>query len=146
MFQGIRRRVVVPLALAGVAAGVAASGFGAADAATVRHTLRLTAVQISDVMVRGVDVATDRDMQHGKVTGYDVTSCRIHLSTRTATCQVAVARAGGMIVGRARINLATGAGHGVITGGTGTFSGARGTISTRATGPATTRVTLVYHS
>jgi hypothetical protein len=75
-----------------------------------------------------------------------VTSCRIHLTTRVADCQAAIARAGGMIFGHAKVDLATGAGHGVITGGTGKFKGVRGTIVTQASSPTSTKVTLVYHS
>jgi hypothetical protein len=147
MIHSFRSRALVSVALAGTAvSAVVAAGLGPADAAPAGHTLRLDTMQITDVMVHGVDVATDQDRQHGTVTGYDVTSCQINVHTHVANCEAAVARAGGMLFGHARINLSTGSGHGVITGGTGQFHGVSGTITVRAAGPDAAKIKLVYHS
>lgn len=139
--------VALGLAAAGTAAAATALA-GTASAATTpaTHTLRLTAVQLSDVVVKDVDVATDQDLQQGQVTGYDVTSCAIDLRAHASTCQAAVARADGMIFGRARVDLTTGRGHGKITGGRGAYAGARGTITIRATGPDSTDIVLAYRT
>jgi hypothetical protein len=135
-------------AVLGTAAVVAgAAGVSAAPAAPTTHTLRLTTAQIKDVIVKGVDVATDSDMQKGKTTGYDVTSCVIDSNTHKASCTVAVARSKGLIVGRAVVNVLTGKGSGKVTGGTRSFKGARGTITVAPGSSAnTSKITLRYHN
>jgi hypothetical protein len=142
----IRRfgRVVVVLAGAGaLAAG--ALGASGASAGSASHTLKMSSLQIKDVMVNGVDVAADRDVQGGKTTGFDATSCLINPKTFTATCDVALARADGMLYGHAVINVQTGKGSGTVTGGTRAYKGSTGTISVApGPNPNSPQITIVY--
>jgi hypothetical protein len=125
---------------AALAAGAAMLGSGTAiafaagpaPAAAPMHTFTIVNHQLQDAMVNGVDVATDKDLQHGAVTGYDVTACRVDITTHIARCDVALARAGGVLIGRARVNLDTGHGSGTVTGGTRQFQGATGTFAIAA--------------
>ena len=112
-----------------------------ASAHATRHTLTMTSKQLQDRIVGGVDVATDKDIQHGAVTGYDVTSCRIDTRTHLAHCDVAVARSNGVLLGRVSVHLNTGRGNGTVLGGTRAFHGATGTISV-----ALPRVTIVWNN
>lgn len=134
-------------AIAAAGAVTAATvGAGAASASTGTHTLRMTASQIKDVVINNVDIATDRDVQNGKTTGYDVTSCVMNFQTHTATCDVAVARRAGLLYGHITVNVSTGKGSGKVTGGTRGFKGATGTISSAAgSSPSAINVTIVYH-
>jgi len=114
-------------ALAVAAVGLGLDGPAAAHAVT--HTMTFKTHQITDRIVHDVDVATDKNVAHGSVVGYDVTSCRVNVQTHIARCQVALARAGGLMYSRAHVNVVTNRGGGTVTGGTGRFAGASGTIS-----------------
>lgn len=130
-----------------VTATVAGVGVAAAASApaTTTHTMRFESSQIKDVIVNEKDVATDKNTQNGKTVGYDVTTCNINITTHVATCVIALARAGGLMYGRAKINLDTGKGTGTVTGGTGSFHGATGTM-TASSGSSqnSTEVTIKY--
>jgi ABC-type phosphate transport system substrate-binding protein len=136
-------RGLTVLALATAAGG--AVGITQASATTSTHTLRLTTQQIEDVNSNTADVAADKDQQQGNTTGYDVTSCRIDFSTHIANCDVAVARAVGLIYAHVKVNVDTGKGSGTVIGGTRHFHGATGTV-TAAPGSSqgTTQVTIRY--
>ena len=131
---------VVGAAATLAATAVALSAQGPAGAQAPTHTLTFTSVQLQDRIVHDVDVATDKDLQHGTVTGYDVTSCRVNVTTHIARCDVAIARAAGLLYAHAAINLNSGDGSGVVTGGTRRFAGATGTV-TVSSGP-NPRVTI----
>lgn len=74
-------------------------------------------------------MATDKNLQNGKVVGYDVTSCAINIHTHIARCDVALARAAGLMYLHAHVNVDTGQGGGTVTGGTRRFAGATGSIT-----------------
>lgn len=136
-----------PKQLAVLAAGIAALGgtaivlaeAGAASAAPPTHTFTVSTRQLQDKIVNGVDIATDKDAQRGSVTGYDVTACRVDVASHIARCDVALARAGGLLFGHARINVVTGHGAGAVTGGTRHYQGASGVITI-----ASPRVTVTW--
>jgi hypothetical protein len=122
--------------LAGAAAlATAAVGLGLdgpASAHAVTHTMSFRTPQIQDRMINDVDIATDKNVQHGTVVGYDVTSCHVDIHTHIARCAVALARAGGLMYARVHVNVDTGQGGGVVTGGTGHFAGASGSVTVAA--------------
>lgn len=140
MNTNTQRLVALGAGAVALAGGTAiAFAAGAASAAAPTHTLTLVTHQLQDTMVKGVDVATDKDLQHGAVTGYDVTSCRVDIVSHIARCDVAIARSGGVLIGRAHVNVETGIGGGTVTGGTRQFHGATGTITI-----ASPRVTIAW--
>jgi hypothetical protein len=102
---------------------------GAASAHTTTHTLSFRSHQIADRIINDTDLAASKELQNGNVTGYDLTRCKVDVVTHRAHCDVAIARAAGMLFGRAHVNVDTGKGSGTVTGGTGRFAGATGTIT-----------------
>ena len=141
MKSNTQRLVALATGVAALAGGTAISLVcaGAAAAHGSTHTFSIVNRPIADKMVNGVDIATDKDLQHGDVTGYDVTSCRVDIVSHIARCDVALARAGGLLIGHARVNVDTSNGTGTITGGTRQFQGATGTMV--VAGP---RVTITW--
>ena len=119
------------LVAAGAALATAALGLGldaAASAHTTTHTLTFRSHQIADRIVNDTDLAASKEVQHGSVTGYDLTRCKVDVQTHIARCDVAIERVPGMLFGRAHVNVLTGKGSGTVTGGTHRFAGAMGTI------------------
>ena len=114
-------------ALASAALGVGLDGPAAAHAAI--HTMTFRTPQIQDRQINDTDVATDKNVHNGTVVGYDVTSCRVDVTTHIARCDVALARAAGLMYARAHVNVVTGQGGGTVTGGTRHFDGASGTVT-----------------
>jgi hypothetical protein len=137
---------------AGVTAVAGAAGVSAAVASTggtsaTSHTMRFVANQLQDVMSHQKDVATDKNATNGNTVGYDVTSCAVDIHTHVATCTVAVARAKGILYGRAKVNVDTGRGSGTVTGGLGGFKGATGSV-TISPGPNqnSNKITINYQA
>ena len=114
-------------ALASAALGLGLDGPASAHAVT--HTMTFRTPQIQDRIINDVDVATDKNVHDGKVVGYDVTSCAVNVSTHIARCDVALARAAGVMYAHAHVNVTTNQGAGTVTGGTRHFAGATGTIT-----------------
>lgn len=86
-------------------------------------------------------IGADKDKQNGTVVGYD--SVRCTFSNPVATCTVAAAYKGGFLYGKftqdAKGNLT-----GKVTGGTGKYQGATGTLSGSAAGKNREKVTVTY--
>jgi hypothetical protein len=132
------------VAVTATVTGISAAAAASSPTATT-HTMRFESSQLQDVMSNDRDVATDKNIQNGKTVGYDVTTCNINITTHVATCVIALARAGGLMYGRAKINLDTGKGTGTVTGGTGSFHGATGTMTASpGSSQNTTTVTIKY--
>lgn len=140
----LARGSAVVIVAAGTIAG--AVGLSAAAPASKTHTLKLVTIQIADQQIGKYDVAADKDLQNGKVAGYDSTSCLIDFHTHVAKCAISVSRAGGTFRGKATLNLDNGTGTGTVTGGTGVFHGVTGTMTARSISQTKTAVTVRYHS
>lgn len=80
----------------------------------------------------------------GKTVGFDM----LHLtaiSATTANVNITGDLSGGFLYGTGTINLKTGAfSNGKVTGGTGAFAGATGTITAKTLSSTKTAVTVVY--
>jgi hypothetical protein len=124
----ITRKITVALATAAVAAGGAAAVVDAAAASTATHTIRLTAVVLKSTSIKNSFVQAEKDMQRGKVTGYDAVSCAFNNATHKANCDGSFARADGMLYVHATVDQ-TGHGTGKVTGGTRAYKGATGTVA-----------------
>ena len=122
-------------------------GLGTASASTTHHTLRLTAAPLGELQSSNHDVTAGSDTQNGKATGFDASTCVVNVVTHSASCDVAVARAHGLIYAHATVSLSTGQGHGRVTGGTRAYKGATGTV-TVAPGAVqnTIQVTIVFQT
>lgn len=146
------------LTLAAIAAIAALGGTGAflvpaavtSPAAVKSHTVSVISVQQSQVVDGGglVINVQDKDLNKaGKVTGYDLLHVVINPKKHTAAVNVVFETSGGFAYG-VTAGSNTGVMHGRITGGTGVFKGATGTILARNLNKAGTRtaVTLTYHT
>ena len=140
----IARGAVVALVAGGAVTGMVELGSAAPAAGT--HTLRFTTVQIGDHISGSYDVAANKEVQNGKVAGYDVTDCFLNLHSHVANCAITLARPEGMMRGTATLNLDSGTGTGVITGGTRAYRGVTGTIAAKSLSQMKTAVTITYHS
>ena len=91
--------------------------------------------------------AEDKDVNKaGKVIGYDVLRFFFDPKTNTASVGVALDTKGGFLYGVLRESSGP-VTHGKVTGGTGAFTGAAGTITARTNNTGTkTAVTITYHT
>ena len=120
----------------------------AASARAVTHTLTFTSVQQATATFSPtVNAAEDKDVKAGKVIGYDVLRFSVNPTTNATSIGVAIDLSGGFLYG---VMSESGGPvtHGTVTGGTGTFKGAAGTITAKALDQTGTRiaVTITYHT
>jgi hypothetical protein len=132
----------VGLALTAVAA---APQLGSAAPAT--HTLKLIAHQTASHSsgkngFLGAD--TDRSAKTGEVVGYDSITGHFNLKTHLVKIDAAVALKGGLLTAHLSGSGDTNRFDGTITGGTGKYAGAQGTIHTHGKGKRTV-ITFEYH-
>ena len=145
-------RLHTSIASIGTAAVLATTGAfllpAAASAHPVTHTLKFTSVQQATAnFSKTTGGAEDKDISKaGKVIGYDVLRFSFNPKTNTASVGVAVDTKGGLLYGVLRESRGP-VTHGRVTGGTGTFHGAAGTITARSNKNGTkTAVTITYHT
>jgi hypothetical protein len=86
---------------------------------------------------------TDDDVTHGKKIGRDVLFCT-DTGKGTSHCHVAIAQKGGLLYAKFALADTTGALKGAVTGGTGTFAHANGTLAGRAVSHHDVKITLHY--
>ena len=144
--MSITRKITIGIAAAAVAAGTAAAVVDAAAASTATHTSRFTAVVLKSTQVRSTFMQAEKDMQRGKVIGYDAVSCAFNVSTHKASCDGSFARPNGLLYVHATVDQ-TGHGSGRVTGGTRAYKGASGTIKLApGSGQNQTKITITYTS
>jgi hypothetical protein len=134
---------VVTLSLAG-----AALTSELAAASSPAHTLRFTSVETAQkVLPKSHFVATDKDVESGKTVGFDVVNGLASSKSASLIIDIAVSTHGGILYGHCRQNLKTGALTGTVTGGTGKFRGAAGTIAGQSAGNhgQNQAVVITYH-
>jgi hypothetical protein len=121
----------------------------ASPSAAKKHTLTFTSVTESTVNFSRTTLAQqDKDVNKaGKTTGYDLLYIIFNPKTETAKLTVTVIASGGFVYAVASGN-ASSAVRGTLTGGTGTFKGAAGTIVAKDLNKAGTKtaVTITYHT
>jgi hypothetical protein len=136
------------------AGAVAVLGAGAvvlpavASASSATHTLKFISVQKSSVMftkTTGANQDTDVNAK-GKTVGFDMLYFKATSAT-TGAVNITGDLSGGFLYGTGTINFKTGVfSNGKVTGGTGAFAGAKGTIKAKALNASGTRtaVTITY--
>jgi hypothetical protein len=117
-----------------------------ASANSATHTLKFVSVTKKSIMFNktsGGQQDTDVNAA-GKTVGFDM----IHytaISSTTANANVTADFSGGFIYGTGTIKFKTGAfSNGKVTGGTGSFAGATGTITAKEISKTKTAVTIKY--
>jgi hypothetical protein len=120
----------------------------ASPSAPKTHTLTFTSVQQAQHNYsQTVFVQQDKDVNKaGKVIGYDLLYLVFNPKTETAKLNITAATGGGFLYGVASAS-SNPVIHGTVTGGTGIFKGAAGTIVAKNLNKAGTRtaVTITYH-
>lgn len=127
--MNIARKLAVTAAAAAIATGGALAAVEAAAATATTHTMKFTAVTLKSSQAGNSFVQAEKDVQNGKIAGYDTVSCAFNTKTHKAACDAAVARANGLIYVHVVIGQ-TGRGTGTVTGGTRAYKGATGTVTT----------------
>lgn len=137
------------IAAAGAAAVLGTTGAllpTVASASSATHTLKFISVASKSVMftkASGASQATDVNAA-GKTVGFDMIYFKA-TSPRSAAVNVTVDTSGGFLYGTGTINIRTNAfTNGKVTGGTGMFKGATGTIRAKAITSKKEAVTITY--
>jgi hypothetical protein len=118
-----------------------------ASASTVTHTLKFTAVQTNSVNFSKTTGGTaEKDVNKaGKIIGFDVIYFTFNPKTNTASGGVTLDTNGGFLYGVLKFSSGP-VTRGKVSGGTGIFKGATGTIVGKSLNKAGTRtaVTVTY--
>ena len=119
-----------------------------ASAHSTTHTLKFISVTKQSIMfTKATGGQQDTDVNAaGKTVGFDMLYFK-SVSATTGNVNVTVDTTGGFLYGTLTVNFKTGAiSNGKVTGGTGSFAGATGTIKAKNLNPAGTRtaVTITY--
>jgi hypothetical protein len=88
-------------------------------------------------------VSTDTDVDSGKTIGHDVLYCT-DAGASTTHCHLAFAQKGGILYAQFALSDTTGGLKGTISGGTGTFEKAKGTVTGQAASHTDVKITLHY--
>jgi hypothetical protein len=146
------RNTIAAIATAAALAGTCAVVVPAASAsisAPKTHTLTFISVQEAvHNYSQTISSQQDRDVtKAGKVVGYDLLYLVFNPKTETAKLNFTAVTGGGVVYGVARAS-SNPVIHGTVTGGTGAFKGAAGTIVARNLNPSgsKTAVTITYHT
>jgi hypothetical protein len=118
----------------------------AASAHSGTQTLRFISVTKKSIMLTKTSGAQqDTDVNAaGKTIGFDMIYFTA-VSATTANVNVTVDTTGGFLYGTGTLNFKTGAfSNGKVTGGTGSFAGATGTIKAKDISSTKTAVTITY--
>ncbi len=142
------RASIVAISAAALLGGTGAMVVPAiASAQPASHTLRFTSVTERSLnFSKTTSAQQDKDVnKKGKIVGFDELYIAFDLNTGTGTGKVTVLTNGGMLYGSLKLTQAAISGR--VTGGTGKFKGARGTIVAHNLNSAGTRtsVTITYH-
>jgi hypothetical protein len=140
--------------IAAIGTAIALGGTGAfllpaaASPRVVTHTVKVISIRKDSANFSKTSSGqADLDVNHaGKTVGYDMLHFTFNPTTGHASGGVTLDTAGGFLYGVLRITNNPVI-HGRVTGGTGAFRGATGTITAKALNKAGTRtaVTITYH-
>ena len=146
------RNAIGAIAAATALAGTCAVVVPAASASTSApktYTLSFTSVQEAvHNYSHTISSQQDRDVNKaGKAVGYDLLYLVFNPKTETAKLNFTAVTSGGFVYGVASASSSPVI-HGTVTGGTGAFKGAAGTIVAKNLNPSgsKTAVTITYHT
>jgi hypothetical protein len=127
----------------------AATASAGSRAGVETHTLTFTSVQEAELNYsQTVSSQQDKDVNKaGKTVGYDLLYFVFNPKTETAKINFTAVTSGGFVYGVASASSSPVI-HGTVTGGTGIFKGATGTILAKNLNNAGTKtaVTITYHT
>jgi len=121
---------------------------GQSTAAVTTHTMKFTAVVQKQANLSKTTFAQDEVDRNkaGRIIGFDVINGTFNPATNSASGHVALSTSGGILYGSLHFSSGP-VTTGKVTGGTGKFRGATGTITGKNLNKAGTRtaVTVVWH-
>jgi hypothetical protein len=117
------------------------AALGATAGSSVK-VIRLVAVQQSQKDTKTGFVIRDNDFSGAKRVGHDTVTCAV-VSKVKANCKLVLVLAGGTLKGNIPILFSKTQGAGVITGGTGSYSGAKGAVVYRNLNKQGTRTSIL---
>jgi hypothetical protein len=132
-------------AVAAAAAAALAAGTGIAAAAPHATATKLTYVATQSKMItysRTTGAANGTLTQSGKLTGFFELS--FTFTKTSGTADLAADINGGLLYAALKLSATNNNASGPITGGTGKYAGAKGTVVAKATGKNTHLVTITY--
>ena len=138
------RRSLLTGAVAAATLGLVPAGLALASAhSPSATTIKFVATQTGQHRTsKTTFVATGKDTRGGKLIGYYTLSCK-RTSATVAKCGGAGSFSRGMIYFKFPLSTKTGTFSGKVTGGTGAYSGATGTITGKAISKNKEAVTIV---
>jgi hypothetical protein len=113
-----------------------------AQAAGSSEVIKFVAVQLSQKATKNGFVIKDNDFVGRKKVGTDTLTCLV-VSQSKANCKFLVVRASGTIRANLVLNFSASGGKGTITGGTGKYAGAKGTLVFKNLNEEGTRTSVV---
>lgn len=130
------KRNLAMVSAAAVIASTALSGaavVGTADASSVTRTLKFVAISDrSHGAGRLGFEGTEIERNHGRFVGYDVITGIFNPATRSVRIYIAISRKGGLMFARVHNTPRSESSYvGKVTGGSGRFAGATGTLTAR---------------
>lgn len=136
--------------IAAAGAAVVLGGTGAvllpavASAHSTTHTLKFTAITLKGAnFSKTAGGSAEKDVNSaGRIIGFDVINVQIDPTTHKPSGGVTLGTTGGFLYGTLKLTQNPVI-HGTVTGGTGTFKGATGTITANQSGNRTA-VTITY--
>ena len=144
-------KIRASIAAIGTAAALGMTGAivlpAAASAHAVTHTLTFTSVAQGQAKFSATSTGfEDKDLSKaGKVIGYDVLNVTVGPTTGKVSAWVTLDTAGGLLYGTLKVS-SNPVSHGTVTGGTGAFAGATGTITAKSISATKTAVTITYQT
>lgn len=145
------RIAIAALATTAVLGGACAFLVPAASASTAAKSHTITFTSVEEAVHNYSQTSNsqqDKDVNgSGKVIGYDMLYSVFNPKTETAKLTFTAVLNGGFVYGVASAS-SNPVSHGTITGGTGAFKGAKGTLLAKNLNKAGTRtaVTITYHT
>jgi hypothetical protein len=142
----MKARIVAVSISVAVAAGAGLLAMNPADANPAQaatHTIHLKLTQTGNLnFSQSRSAGTDKARIGGKPAGFDLT----HFKGTAG--DVALSLKGGMLLAHLKYHVATGKITGSVTGGTGTYKNAQGTVAAESTNQAGTKtdVTIKWHN
>jgi hypothetical protein len=144
-------KIRASIAAIGTAAALGVTGVGllpaAASAHAVTHTLTFTSVEQAQTKFSATSTGFEDKAVNkaGKVIGYDVLNVTVDPTTGKVSAWVTLDTAGGLLYGSLKVSRNP-VSHGTVTGGTGAFAGATGTITAKSVSATKTAVTITYQT
>jgi hypothetical protein len=138
------RRSIIAVGAAVVVGTTGALAPAAASARSAAHTLNFASVVHKFVRFgKTTGAQQDTDISAAdKIIGFD--DANFAIGKTTSSADIAFVLSGGFLYGSLKVSLSTGAAAGRVTGGTGSFSGATGTITGKSAGKDKEAITITY--